>query len=54
MNIKCSYHVHKNIRGSRGLHISDCTTSVYENGLFNMDMKSYYKLAERKNYKKQF
>jgi hypothetical protein len=52
MNIKCSYHVHKyNTRGSHDLHVSDCTTSVYQNGVFNTDIKSYNELLkEYKSY----
>jgi hypothetical protein len=42
MNITDGYHVHKyDTRGSHDLHVSDCTTSVYQNGIFNMDKKSY-------------
>jgi len=47
MNIKCSYQVHKyDTRGSHDFHVSDCT-SVYQNGVFNMDIKSYNKLPEK-------
>jgi len=48
MNIKYSYHVHKyDTRGSHDSHVSDYTTSVYQNGIFNMDIKSYNKLPEK-------
>ena len=48
MNIKCSYRVHKHdTRGSRGLCVSDCTTSVYQNGIFNMGIKSHDKFPEK-------
>jgi len=48
MNIKYSYHVHKYVtRGSHDSHVSDCTTSVYHNGVFKMDIKSYNKLPEK-------
>jgi hypothetical protein len=48
MNIEYSYYVHKNDnRCSHELHISDSTTSVYQNGVFNMDIKSYNKLPEK-------
>jgi len=49
MNIKYSYHVHKyDTRDSHDLYVSDCTISVYENGVFNMDIKSHNKLPEKK------
>jgi len=48
MNIKYSYHVHKyDTRGSHDLHDSDCTTSAYQNGVFNMDINLYNKLPEK-------
>jgi hypothetical protein len=48
MNIKFSYHVHKyDTTGSHDPHVSDCTTSVHQNGIFNMDVKSYNKLPEK-------
>jgi len=48
MNIKYSYYVHKyDTRGSHDLYVSDCTTSVYQNGVFNMDIKSYNNLHEK-------
>jgi len=48
MNIKYSYQVHKyDTRGSHDFHVSDCTTSLYQNGVFNMDIKSYNKLPEK-------
>jgi hypothetical protein len=48
MNIKYSCHVHEyNTRGSHDLHVSDCTTPVYLNGIFNMDKKSHNKLPEK-------
>ena len=48
MNSKCSYHVHKyDIRGSRGLRVSYCTISVYQNGIFNMGIKSHDKFPEK-------
>ena len=48
MNIKYSYHVHKYYTGgSNDLHVSDCTTSVYQNGFFSMDIKSYNMLPEK-------
>ena len=43
MNIKYSYHVHK----YDDLHVSDCTTSAYQNGVFNMDIKLYNMLPEK-------
>jgi hypothetical protein len=49
MNIKYSYHVHKyDTRGSHDLHVSDGTISIYENGVFNMDIKPYNKLPGKK------
>jgi hypothetical protein len=40
MNIKYISHVHKyDIRGSHDLHVSDCTTPEYQNGIFNMIIK---------------
>jgi len=48
MNIKYSYHVHKYYtRGSHDLHVSGCTISVYENGVFNMDIKLYNDLPKK-------
>jgi len=48
MNIKYSYRVHKyDTRHSHNLYVSYCTTSVYQNGVFNMDIKSYNKLPEK-------
>jgi hypothetical protein len=48
MNIKYSYRVHiYDTRGSHDLHVSYCTTSVYQNCIFNMDKKSYNKLLEK-------
>ena len=48
MNIKYSYHAHKyDTRGSHDLHVADCTTSAYQNGVFNMDIKLYNKLPEK-------
>jgi len=45
MNVKYSYHIHKyNTRHSHDLH---CTTSVFEDGIFIIDIKSYNKLPER-------
>jgi len=34
-------------RGSHDLHVSDCTTSAYQNGVFSMHIKSYNKLPEK-------
>jgi len=48
MNIKYSYHVHKYYTGvSHDFHVSDCTISVYQNGIFNMDIKSYTVFFDR-------
>ena len=48
MNIKYSYHVHKYYTGgSHDFHILSCTTSVYQNGFFRMDLKSYNKLPKK-------
>jgi hypothetical protein len=45
------YHIHKyDTRHSHGLHVSDCTTSVYDNGIFIMDIKSYNKFPEKIKY----
>jgi hypothetical protein len=47
LNIKHNYHVHKyDTRGSHDLHISDCTTSLYEKCILNMGIKKY-KLPEK-------
>jgi hypothetical protein len=32
---------------SHDLHVSDSTTSIYQNGIFNMDIKSYNILPEK-------
>jgi len=48
MNIKYISHVHKyDTRGSHVLHVSDCTTPEYQNGIFNMIIKSYNELPEK-------
>ena len=49
MIIKYSYHIHKyDTSSSHILHVSDCTTSVYRNEIFKMDIKSYSKLPVKK------
>jgi hypothetical protein len=48
MNIKYIYHVHEyDTRGIHDLRVSDCGSSAYQNGVFNMDIKSYSKLPEK-------
>ena len=48
MNIKYSYHVHKyDTSGSHKLCVPDCTTSLHQNGVFDMDIKSYNKLCKK-------
>jgi len=48
MNMKYSYHIHNyDMRHSHDLHVSDFTTFVYQNGIFNMDIKSYNKLPAK-------
>ena len=38
-------YVHKcDTRGSHDLHVSDCSTCLYHNGVFNMGIKLYNKL----------
>jgi len=44
-NIKHGYLVHKyDTRGSHDLHVSGCTTSLYQNTVLNMGIKLYNKL----------
>ena len=47
MKMKYNYHVHKHdTRGSHDLHVSGCTTSLYQNSVLNMGTK-LYKLPEK-------
>jgi hypothetical protein len=51
MNIIYSDLVHNyDTRGSHDLHVSYCTTSVYQNCIFNTDKTSYNKLPEKIKY----
>ena len=51
MIIKYSCHIHKyDTRGSHNLRVSVCAISVYRNGIFNMDIKSYNKLPVKKKF----
>ena len=48
MNINHNYHVYKyDTRGSHDLHVSCCTTSIYQNSVVNMGIKIYNKLPEK-------
>jgi len=48
LNIKHNHHVHKyDNRGSHYVHVSGCTTSLYQNGFLNMGIKLCNKLPEK-------
>jgi len=48
MNTKYNYHVNKyDTRSSHDLHVSGCTTSLYQNSVLNMGVKLYNKLPEK-------
>ena len=48
INIEHNYHVHKyDTRGSHDLHVSGCTTSLYQNSVLNMSIKLHKRLPEK-------
>ena len=48
-NIKYNYHVHKYcvIRGGDDLHVSGCTTNLYQNSVLNLGIKLHNMLPEK-------